>query len=107
MCDNAEHCARQVLSDKRKDKFTRTLESELESIRKLREESVREAKQSQEDTATASRFNFRRPNTRESWLVAELGYDPFQTPTNKDYEEMAWAERRINYRRQKLESLVR
>jgi hypothetical protein len=88
LCDNAKFCAE-------KGYDADSLQSILESIQKVRDGSFAGAKSIERDREIVSRFSWRRPNSRESFLVAELGYDPFPKPTAKDYAEISAAERRL------------
>jgi hypothetical protein len=88
LCDKAKHCA--------KKGFDREgLRSVIETIEEVRESSLATAKSIERYREIASRFSWRRPNTRESWLVAELGHDPFPIPTVKDYAEIYAARQRL------------
>jgi hypothetical protein len=88
LCDNAKYCAEKGFD-----------ESELNAVIKTIEEVRRSAFQQfisiERDREIASRFDWRRPNTWESWLVAELGHDPFPIPTVKDYAEIYAARQRL------------
>ncbi len=91
LCDRARCCAEKGFE-------VGDLQPVLETIQEVGEASLSTAKSIERDREIASRFSWRIPNSRESWLVAELGYDPFPQPTSKDYAEISAAERRLQNR---------
>ena len=91
LCNNAKHCAKKGFD-------TDELKSVIETIEEVRESSLATAKSIERYREIASRFSWRRPNTRESWLVAELGYDPFLQPTSNNYAEINAAKQRLQNR---------
>jgi hypothetical protein len=88
LCDNAQYCAEKGFE-------ADSLQSVLDSVQEIREESLSTARSIEQDREIASRFSWRRPNSRESWLVAELGFDPFPQPTARDYAEISAAKQRL------------
>ena len=53
------------------------------------------AKSIERDREIISQFSRRRPNSRESFLAAELGYSPFPQPTEEQIRQMCNAHRRL------------
>jgi hypothetical protein len=91
LCNKAAYCAKKGFE-------VDNLQPVLDTISKVRETSLATAKSIERDKELISRFDWRRPNTRESWLTFELGFDPFDKSTPKDYAEMCAAEQRLSLR---------
>lgn len=88
VCNEAEERSRQILKGDE-------LSQMLDYISRMRGDYLATAQSIKRDKEIVSRFNWRRPNSRESWIAAELGYDPFPQPTEEERREIYDARARL------------